>query len=81
MTREDVNKLVAMYIVAIGEKGIPNSHLWMAIDKQMSDLDLHQRVLSVLKQAGLVSESNYFCTLTVKGKEMLAKIEAIYVQK
>lgn len=81
MTKQELNKLVAMYIVGIGTNGIPNSHLWMAIDKQMADLDRHTRLLGALIDGGLVKESNHFLTLTEKGLEMNKKLEELYMPK
>lgn len=78
MTNHEVNKLVAKYIVGIGREGVPNSHLWLAIDTQMSDLDLHQKVLSFLKSGGVVKESGFFLTLTDKGLAVLKQIEDLY---
>lgn len=81
MTKQDVVKLVAMYIVAIGPKGCPNSHVWMAVDPQMSDIDRHMRVLGFLKEADLCRESGYFVTLTDKGQRMLKQIVATMAPK
>jgi predicted methyltransferase len=78
MTKDDLNKLIATYIVAIGPAGAPNSHVWMAIDSQMSDLDRHQAILGSLKQVGLVKESSYFLTLTEKGLAMFRKLAELY---
>ena len=77
MTRDEGGKLVAMYIVAIGIRGLPNSHLWLAIDPTMQDLDAHLLCISVLKDAGIVDEKFNFISLTPKGLEMLTKIEKI----
>lgn len=77
MTKEQINKLVAMYLVAIGE-GIPSSHLWLAVDPQMSDVDLHQKLLAVLSDNQIIKVSNHFVTLLPKGKEMVRKIKEIY---
>ncbi len=78
MDKHELNKLIATYIVGIGREGVPNSHLWMVVDEQMSDLDRHQRILIALKGAQLIKESNYFLTLLPKGVEMLDKLIELY---
>jgi hypothetical protein len=67
-------KLVAMYLVAIGASGFPNSYVWMHVDPNMEDLDYHLAVISALKQQDIVKESNDFLTLTDKGLRMLSKV-------
>ena len=81
MTKEEVNKLIATYIVAIGRSGGPNSHIWMAIDTNMNDLDLHLKMVGVLKAADLLTESHNFLKLTEKGLALFDKIEALYLPK
>lgn len=78
MERNELNKLVATYIVGIGPGGVPNSHLWMAVDDQMKDLDKHQALLGALKGADLVKENGYFLTLTEKGLGMFRKLQELY---
>jgi hypothetical protein len=78
VTNAELNQQLAIYLIAIGEKGIPNSHLWLAVDSQMRDLTEHQLILGYLKKAGFAEERNYFVTLTEGGKETLRKVEAIY---
>lgn len=78
MDKNELNKLIASYIVAIGPSGQPNSHVWMTVDPQMSNLDRHQAILGALISAGLVKEQFHFCTLTEKGMEMFKKIAVLY---
>lgn len=75
----EVKKTIAIYLVGIGRGGIPNSHLWLAVDSQMEDLDRHQAILGMLKSAGLVVEKFNFLTLTEKGVRMLGEITELYV--
>ena len=78
MTRQEVHMLVAQYIIAIGVKGEPSSHVWLAIDKNMSNLFRHQETVAVLIEAGLVKEQFHFLTLTQKGMEMHNRLVALY---
>lgn len=81
MTQDDVNKLVAMYLIAIGRTGAPNSHVWMAIDQNMSDLNRHQVTLGQLKQVGLVTEKFNYLRLTPAGESLLAKVERSWMSR
>lgn len=81
MTKQELTKLVATYIVGIGPEGVPSSHLWLAIDKQMSDVNQHNMLLGALVDSGLVKQANHFLTLTEKGLAMHGKIEALYAPK
>ena len=73
MKTEDIAKHVAIYLIAIGPNGMPSSYVWMAVDPQMADVNLHQRTISVLQDAGIVKMSNHFITLTEKGLAMHEK--------
>jgi len=79
MTKEQLNKLIAMYIVGVGESGIPSSHLWLAVDPSMGSVDAHNGMLDVLTKAGLLKVSNHFVTLTEKGHALYLKLAAIYL--
>lgn len=81
MDKNTLNKLVAMYLIAIGNEGAPNSHVWMALDPQMADLATHQTILGALKAQDIVKESGYFLTLTEKGKALHQKIVELYQPK
>lgn len=81
MTKEEINKLVALYIVGIGKSGKPNSYLWLEVQPDMKDLDQHLTLLGALKDADLISESGYFLTLRPKGLAMLEKIKGLYLDK
>lgn len=81
MTKQEVNKLVAEYIVAISPAGAPSSIVWIAVDSQMRDVHRHQLILATLVDAGLVKVSNHFCTLTEKGLNLHKKIEHIFTEK
>lgn len=78
-TKHDVNKLVAMYIIAIGTSGRPNSHVWMQVDKEMSNLDLHQNLVDALIASKVIKQSNWFLSLTEKGLELHKKLVEIYL--
>jgi hypothetical protein len=78
MTKDDLNKLIATYIVAIGPAGAPNSHVWMAVDQNMDDLDKHNKVLGWLIESDLAKNQFHFLTLTRKGMELHNKLVAIY---
>lgn len=77
MTKDQLNKLVASYIIAIGTTGAPNSHVWMAIDPSMSDLDSHQTMLMALTRADLIKETGYYLSLTEKGEQLHERISRI----
>lgn len=81
MTKEQLNKLIAMYIVGVGETGIPSSHLWLAVDPYMHSVGAHNATLNLLTQAGLIKVSNHFVTLTDKGHALYLKLAAIYLPK
>jgi hypothetical protein len=81
MTKNELNKLIATYIVAIGPSGRPNSYVWMEVDKNMENLDRHQAILGALISADLVKEQFHFLTLTDKGKEMYNKLVELYLPK
>lgn len=78
MDRQELNELIAMYIVAVGEHGCPNSHVWTAVDPQMTSCDQHMLIVGALKGSGTLRESNDFLTLTAKGLEKLAKLEQVF---
>lgn len=78
MDKHELNKLIAAYIVTIGLEGMPSSHVWMAVDKNMENLDRHQAILGALIGAGLLKEQFHFLTLTEKGKEMYRKLAELY---
>ena len=68
-----------MYIVGVGESGIPSSHLWMAVDPSMGSVDAHNGMLNVLTKVGLLKVNNHFVTLTEKGRDLYLKMAAIYL--
>lgn len=71
-TRAEILKWLAVYIIAIGD-GCPNGHLYAAnMDKL--DLEDHNMLLRALKESGLMTESNYYLTLTPKGSIMWSKL-------
>lgn len=79
MTKEQLNKLIAMYIVGVGESGIPSSHLWLAVDPAMHSVGAHNATLTLLTRAGLLKVNNHFVTLTEKGHALYLKLAAIYL--
>lgn len=74
MTRHELNKLVACYIIAVGPSGSPSSHVWMAVDPNMDDIYKHQTLVGALVSADLINMSNHFITLTPKGLSMHEKL-------
>jgi len=81
MEAKSVTEIIAIYIVAIGPNGAPNSHVWLAVDPKMEDLDRHQVVLSYLKENGIVHESGHFLTLTEKGRILHDRIKEVLVKE
>lgn len=81
MTKDDLNKLVAMYIIAIGPNGLPSTHLWLAVDPNMSSVETHQIILGALQRSELVTVKNHFVELTSKGSTLFEKINAIYCKE
>lgn len=81
MTKDELNKILATYIVAIGPDKVPNTHVWLAVDPQMSDLDKHMIFLGALKKAGLVIEKFNCLELTSDGLVMYAKIRGLMKPK
>ena len=79
MTKQEVQKLVAMYLIAVGHSGSPSSHVWMAVDKNMEDVYQHEAIVAGLVQLGVFNMSNHFITLTPKGQAMHDKVAAILV--
>lgn len=74
MTKEEVIKLVAMYLVAIGPSGSPSSYVWMAIDKNMEDVYRHNLIIGNLERQGILTNKNHFLKLTEKGLAMLTRL-------
>jgi ribosomal protein S19E (S16A) len=73
MTRDDVKKLVAEYVIRIGVNGIPNGHLY-AETMDHVDLDTHNAVINSLKEAKLVDQSSHYLTLTEHGRVLFGRI-------
>lgn len=77
MTQKEFEVLISKYIFSLGRDSVPNTMLWMAIDPNMSDLDLHMKVLGVLKRAGLLEEKFNLLTLTPAGLALYEQINRI----
>lgn len=74
-------QLICLYIVGIGANGTPNGHLFAHSMSDGVDLELHNKLISVLKHVGWVQESNWFLTLTEKGLAKHAELVKVLLEK
>lgn len=78
--KHTTQNLIALYIFIIGASGIPNGHLYAQTMADGIDIDLHNCLVETLLKNQLVTQSNFYLTLTPKGKELCTKIEALFVK-
>ena len=71
---------IATMLVAIGTNGASSGQTYALHCGEMS-LHEYQQTLGLLKVSGLVTEANYFLTLTPKGQTIHAEIESATISQ
>lgn len=66
-------EITVLFLTAVGEKGIPSGELYAHLCAKLS-LDNYNKVITALKNAGLISESAHYLRLTDDGKTLLKMV-------
>lgn len=85
MNKHTLNKIIAMYVIAVGIDGSPNGYVYVKmmsqpVDGVTVDLDLHTAIVGALKQDGMMTESNHFLTLTEKGRKVFDEVVKVLLE-
>lgn len=77
MDRSEANACLCAILETLHEipEGVPSGHMYAALMGRTS-LEEYEALLEIAKRGGLVDVKSHLVTITSKGRDMVAKIQA-----